>query len=230
MSTLLVNGRGLTKRYHLGSATINALADVDLDVGDGEWVAVTGPSGSGKSTLLHLIGGLDRPSAGTIAVAGRDLGALDRESLARHRRETVGFIFQAFRLLAHLTARENVALPLLLAGRSRDEAERRAGELLARVGLAARAAHRPPQLSAGEQQRVAIARALANGPRLLLADEPTGNLDAAAAADVLTLLTDLQRAHALAVIVATHDAEVATRARRIVRLRAGRVVDAAVTS
>ncbi len=219
----LVLARGLTKRYRLGSATVDALARVDLEVADGEWVAVVGPSGSGKSTLLNLIGGLDKPTAGSISVAGRDLAALDSEALARHRRETVGFVFQTFRLLTHLTARENVALPLLLAGRSRSNAERRADELLEGVGLGDRAAHRPPELSGGEQQRVAIARALTNAPRLLLADEPTGNLDADAGAGVLALLADVRRDRRLAVVVATHDVEVASRAERIVRLRAGRV-------
>lgn len=224
-----MRARGLTKRYRVGSTVVDALAGIDLEVADGEWVAVEGPSGSGKSTLLNLIGGLDRPTSGSIGVAGRNLAALDGGALARHRRETVGFVFQAFRLLARLTARENVALPLLLAGRARADAERRADELLERVALAPRAAHRPPELSGGEQQRVAIARALVNGPRLLLADEPTGNLDAAAAADVFRLLVDLRRHGGLAVIVATHDADIARGAERVLRLRAGRVVDGSLS-
>lgn len=228
METASVVVHGLGKRYRIGSAAVDALADVDLDVGDGEWLAVVGPSGSGKSTLLNLIGGLDRPTSGTLAVDGRDIAALSSDELARYRRETVGFIFQAFRLLAHLTATENVALPLILAGADHAMAESRAVGLLERVGLADRAAHRPPQLSAGEQQRVAVARALVNDPRLLLADEPTGNLDATAAASLLDLLGSLRTAGGLTLVVATHDPIVAARADRVVRLRAGRVADAAV--
>jgi putative ABC transport system ATP-binding protein len=225
----LIEARALAKRYKLGGADVDAVSGIDLDVAQGEWVAIKGPSGSGKSTLLNLVGGLDRPTSGSIAVGGRELGSLDSAALAKHRREIVGFVFQAFRLLAHLTARENVALPMLLAGRWRADAERRADELLERVGLAARAAHRPAQLSGGEQQRVAIARALVNGPHVLLADEPTGNLDAVAATEVLDLITALRRDGALTVLVASHDPDVAARAERIVRMRDGRVVDSAST-
>ena len=220
-AALVVVARAVTKRYRMGSTTIEALAAVDLDVADREWVAVMGPSGSGKSTLLNLIGGLDRPDSGSLVVGGRDLGTASSDELARHRRETVGFVFQAFRLLAHLTALENVALPILLGGGSRAAAEARAAELLDRVGLAARLRHHPPELSAGEQQRVAVARALATEPRLLLADEPTGNLDATSTEGILALLSDLRRDPGLALLVATHDEDVARRADRIVRLRAG---------
>jgi len=218
-----VSAQGLTKRYRLGSAVIEALAAVDLDIADREWVAVIGPSGSGKSTLLNLIGGLDRPDSGSLVVGGLDLAALQSDELARHRRKTVGIVFQAFRLLAHLTALENVALPLLFAGGSRLDAERRAADLLDEVGLGGRIQHRPAELSAGEQQRVATARALVNDPRVLLADEPTGNLDADSAAGVLDLLAELRRDRGLALVVATHDGQVAGRADRIVRLRAGKV-------
>lgn len=227
MDGALVVAHGLSKRYRIGNATVDALADVDLDVDAAEWVAIVGPSGSGKSTLLNLIGGLDRPTSGTISTGGRDLVALSSDELARYRRETVGFVFQAFRLLTHLTATENVALPLILAGADRITAEARAVGLLERVGLADRAAHRPPQLSAGEQQRVAVARALVNGPRLLLADEPTGNLDSAAAASLLDLLGSLRTPGGLTLVVATHDPDVAARADRVVRLRAGRLAGAA---
>ena len=220
---LVVGARAVTKRYGMGNAAVEALAAVDLDVADREWVAVMGPSGSGKSTLLNLIGGLDRPDSGSLVVGGRDLATATSEELALHRRETVGLVFQAFRLLAHLTALENVALPILLRGGSRVEAEDRATELLGRVGLAARVRHHPPELSAGEQQRVAIARALVNDPRVLLADEPTGNLDADSAAGVLDLLAELRRDRGLALVVATHDGQVAGHADRIVRLRAGKV-------
>jgi putative ABC transport system ATP-binding protein len=219
----LIEASRLSRRYTFGPTAVDALVDVELRIAAGEAVAIVGPSGSGKSTLLNLIGGLDRPTAGTLEVDGRDLAALSSDELARYRRATVGFVFQAFRLLADLTASENVALPLLLAGGARAAAERRAGELLARVGLADRATHRPPQLSAGEQQRVAVARALANGPRLLLADEPTGNLDAAASAALLDLVASLRASEDLTVIVATHDPEVAARADRVVRLRSGRL-------
>jgi ABC-type lipoprotein export system ATPase subunit len=222
-AALVVEARAVTKQYRMGSATIEALAAVDLNVADREWVAVMGPSGSGKSTLLNLIGGLDRPDSGSLVVGDRDLGAATSDELARHRRETVGFVFQAFRLLAHLTALENVALPILLGGGSRVQAEAHATKLRDRVGLAARVRHHPPELSAGEQQRVAIARALVSKPRLLLADEPTGNLDPTSTEGVLALLSDLRRDPGLALLVATHDEQVAGRADRIVRLRAGKV-------
>lgn len=223
----LVAATGVSRRYSIGGGEIRALDSVDLALTAGELVAVTGPSGSGKSTLLNLIGGLDRPTAGQLAVAGRDLRSLTPSGLAAYRRETVGFVFQAFRLLPHLSAAENVALPLLLAGAARSIAERRAADLLARVGLAARTRHRPSQLSAGEQQRVATARALVNEPRLLLADEPTGNLDSEASALLLDLFAELRAERGLTVLVATHDSELAARADRIVALRAGRLAEAA---
>jgi putative ABC transport system ATP-binding protein len=221
----LIEASRVTKRYAFGASQVDALVDVDLSVAADEAVAIVGPSGSGKSTLLNLIGGLDRPTSGTLVVGGRDLASLSSDDLARYRRETVGFVFQAFRLISHLTATENVAMPLILGGSDRAPAERRADELLARVGLERRSAHRPPQLSAGEQQRVAVARALVSGPRLLLADEPTGNLDAAASAALLDLLGSLRTAEDLTLIVATHDHEVAARADRAVRLRSGRLED-----
>ena len=221
----IVRCRGLTKRHRVGVATVEALHGVDLELGATESLAVVGPSGSGKSTLLNLIGGLDRPSAGSVVVDGRDLAQLTSDELARYRRATVGFVFQQFRLLAHLTALENVALPRILGGDDRTSAEREARALLDRVGLAERLAHRPPQLSAGEQQRVAFARALVNGPRLLVADEPTGNLDADAARSFLDLLAELRGDRGLALLIATHDPEIAGRAERVVQLRAGRVVE-----
>lgn len=218
-----VAARGLSKGYVLGGATIEALREVDLDIAAGESVALVGPSGSGKTTLLNLIGGLDVPTSGTIVVDDRDLGALSRDELARYRRRTVGFVFQSFRLLPHLTARENIALPLLLAGAERATAGARAEELLDRVGLTERARHRPAQMSAGEQQRVATARAIAQQPKILLADEPTGNLDAAAASALLDLFAELRAQDGLTLVVATHNAEVAARTDRVVALRAGRV-------
>ncbi len=219
----MIRLRDLSRTYRVGESVVRALDAIELDIDADGVVALVGPSGSGKTTLLNLIGGLDRPTRGSLAVDGRDLGRLSRDELARYRRETVGFVFQSFRLLSHLTALENVALPRILAGSEREGAERRAAELLARVGLADRGAHRPPQLSMGEQQRVAVARALANQPRMLLADEPTGNLDAAASASLVGLLVDLRESERLTVLIATHDAEIAGRADRVVRLRAGRI-------
>lgn len=219
----MIRLRDISRTYRVGESIVTALNAIDLDIEAVDFVALVGPSGSGKTTLMNLIGGLDRPSAGSVAIDGRELTQLSRDELARYRRETAGFVFQSFRLLSHLTALENVALPRILAGRERSDAEQRAAKLLARVGLADRGAHRPPQLSMGEQQRVAVARALANGPRMLLADEPTGNLDAAASASLLELLAELRESERLTVLVATHDAEIAGRADRVVRLRAGRI-------
>jgi putative ABC transport system ATP-binding protein len=216
---------GATRKYELGGARVSALDGVDLAIAQSECVAITGASGSGKTTLLNIVGGLDRPTAGTVVVNGRDLDSLAADELARYRRETVGFVFQAFRLLPYLTAVENVALPLLLAGTHRSAATARARAGLERVGLAARAGHKPSQLSAGEQQRVAIARAIANGPALVLADEPTGNLDDASARALLDLFADLRERDGLTLIVATHNPEVAARCDREIRLRAGRVVE-----
>jgi len=219
----LVRAEAVSKTYALAGERVGAVDSVSLRVAAGTSVAITGPSGSGKTTLLNLIGGLDRPSAGAIAVAGRDLAALSSDELAAYRRETVGFVFQAFRLLPYLTALENVALPLLLAGVARAAATERAREGVGRVGLAARAGHKPSQLSAGEQQRVAVARAIANRPALLLADEPTGNLDEASARALLDLFAELRAERGLTLLVATHNAEVASRCDQEIRLRAGRV-------
>src|SRR5919201_4516443 len=211
------------RRYAVAGAAVDALADLSLTLTAGEQVAVTGPSGSGKSTLLNLIGGVDRPTSGSIRVEGRDLGRLTSDELARYRREMIGFVFQSFRLLPHLTALENAALPAVLAGASEKDAEARARPLLERVGLEERFRHRPTELSAGEQQRAALARALVNGPRILLADEPTGSLDADAAAAFLELVDQLRRERHLTILLATHDADLAARADRVVRLRRGRI-------
>lgn len=229
MTEGFIRARGLTKRYVIGGSAVEALRDADLEVAAGESIALVGPSGSGKTTLLNLVGGLDVPTSGRVVVDGYDLAAFSRDELARYRRRTVGFVFQAFRLLPHLTARENIALPLLLAGTDRAAAETRGGELLERVGLGARARHRPAQLSAGEQQRVATARAVAQEPKVLLADEPTGNLDAAAASELLGLFEELRSQDGLTLIVATHNPDVAARADRVVALRAGRVEEPART-
>jgi putative ABC transport system ATP-binding protein len=220
----LVLARGLRKAYGEGEAFVRAVDAVDLDVAPGETLAIMGPSGCGKSTLLHLIGGLDRPSAGELWLNGRRIDRLSERALAQLRRHDLGFIFQAFHLMDELTAQENVELPALLAGRSPREARRRAGLLLDRVGLVDRATHLPSALSGGQRQRVAIARALVNDPLLVLADEPTGNLDSAATLEVLRLFETLHLAGQTLVIV-THDERIAATADRLISMRDGAFVD-----
>jgi putative ABC transport system ATP-binding protein len=213
----------LTRRYEMGDAFVDALRGVDLSIARGEFVALVGPSGSGKSTVLNLVGGLDRPTSGQVWINGTELSASDERTLTRHRRQHVGFVFQSFNLLPRLTAEENVALPLMFGDVSEKERRARARALLDRVGLAQRLEHRPTQLSGGEQQRVAIARALVGQPALLLADEPTGNLDTTTGAEIMALLKELNQEHGLTLLVVTHDAEVAAFADRVVKLRDGRV-------
>jgi putative ABC transport system ATP-binding protein len=221
---VLVHARGLRKDYGSGEGLVRALDRVDLDVNRGEAVAVMGPSGCGKSTLLHLIGGLDRPSAGRLSVAGQRVDELSERALAHLRRDEIGFVFQAFQLMDELTAQENVELPALLAGYPPNEARARATALLEQVGLADRARHLPSMLSGGQRQRVAIARALVNDPEIVLADEPTGNLDSASAFDVLSLLGDLH-AQGLTLVIVTHDERIATTADRLISMRDGAFVD-----
>jgi len=213
----------LTREYSSGERRLTVLHEVDLNIGAGEFVAVVGPSGSGKSTLLALLAGLDDPTSGTVRLDGVDLSALDEDARARLRRDRLGFVFQSFQLIPSLTALENVQVPLDLAGR-RDGGER-ARSLLGRVGLGERTDHLPVQLSGGEQQRVALARAFVHQPGILFADEPTGNLDAAAGADILALLVELNREQGATVVMVTHDVELAAAADRRIRLRDGRVVD-----
>jgi len=217
----MIELRAVSRSYPTGRGAIRAVHDVTLTVERGEWVALVGPSGSGKSTLLNLIAGLDRPTSGTALVGGVDVGALGQEALARWRARTVGIVFQFFQLLPTLTAVENVILPLEFAGR-RGDRRRAALELLAAVGLAHVADHLPSELSGGEQQRVAIARALANDPPLLVADEPTGNLDAASGAAVLDLLVAYWR-HGGTLLLVTHDPALAERAPRVVAMADGAV-------
>ena len=212
---------GVSRHYPTGGGNLPALRDVTLEVERGEWLALVGPSGSGKSTLLNLIAGLDRPTAGSVAVGGVDVGGLGEEALARWRARHVGIVFQFFQLLPTLTALENVVLPMTFAGRRGHRAQE-AQALLAAVGLAHLSDRLPAELSGGEQQRVAIARALANRPSLLVADEPTGNLDAAAGAAVLDLLLAYWRDGGTLVLV-THDSTIAARAPRVVRLLDGTV-------
>jgi putative ABC transport system ATP-binding protein len=216
--------RGLEKEYGRGKGLVRALDGIELEVASGETLAVMGPSGCGKSTLLHLLGGLERPSAGEVWLDGRRIDQLSEKALARLRRHAIGFVFQAFHLLDELTAAENVELPALLAGRSPHAARERAAELLKRVGLADRAKHLPTALSGGERQRVAIARALSNEPQLVLADEPTGNLDSAATLDVLRLLDSLRSAGQTLLIV-THDSRIAATADRLISMRDGAFVE-----
>jgi ABC-type lipoprotein export system ATPase subunit len=216
--------RGLEMEYGHGAGLVRALDAVELDVTSGETLAVMGPSGCGKSTLLHLLGGLERPSAGEVWLDGRRVDELSEKVLARLRRHAIGFVFQAFHLMDELTATENVELPALLAGRSPRAARRRATELLERVGLTDRAEHLPSALSGGERQRVAIARALSNEPLVVLADEPTGNLDSAATLDVLRLLDDLRSAGQTLLIV-THDSRIAATADRLISMRDGAFVE-----
>jgi ABC-type lipoprotein export system ATPase subunit len=216
--------RALEKEYGQGDGLVHALCSVELEVAPGETVAVMGPSGCGKSTLLHLLGGLERPSAGEVWLAGRRIDQLSERALARMRRQAIGFVFQAFHLMDELTAVENVELPALLAGRSPRAARRRAEELLERVGLTDRADHLPSALSGGQRQRVAIARALSNEPAVVLADEPTGNLDSAATLDVLRLLDSL-RAAGQTLLIVTHDSRIAATADRLITMRDGAFVE-----
>ncbi len=225
MSDLLIRASGLTKTYGSGPTAVAALAGVDLSVSGGERVAVVGKSGSGKSTLMNLRGGLDVPSAGALSVGGRDLAALSRRQLAEYRLTSVGFVFQSFHLLQGKTALENVELPLVLAGRPPRERRAEARDLLDAVEMGHRTGHVPAQLSGGERPRVAVARALANRPRLVLADEPTGNLDSASAAAVMDLLLARVRDRGVTLVLVTHDEDLAARsADRVVRMRDGRIV------
>jgi ABC-type lipoprotein export system ATPase subunit len=220
----MVRARGLRKEYGKADSLVRAVDRVDLDVAPGETLAVMGPSGCGKSTLLHLLGGLDRATAGELWLAGRRIDQMSERGMAALRRDAVGFVFQAFHLMDELTAAENIELPVLLAGRSPRWARRRAVELLEQVGLADRARHLPSQLSGGQRQRVAIARALANRPQVVLADEPTGNLDSEATLDVLRLFESLHEAGQTLVIV-THDSRIAATADRLIAMRDGAFID-----
>jgi putative ABC transport system ATP-binding protein len=211
------------RSYELDGVTVPALRGVSLTIAPGDYLAIVGTSGSGKSTLMHLLGGLDRPTAGTLVIGGRDVASLTPSELARLRNETIGFVFQSFHLLARTTAQDNVALPLVYRGIGRRQRRARAAAMLERVGLAHRIDHRPNQMSGGEQQRVAIARALVTDPAVLLADEPTGNLDSVTGQSVLALLESLN-ADGVAVVLVTHDRDVAARARHQIVMRDGLIV------
>ncbi|GGL13572.1 ABC transporter ATP-binding protein [Planomonospora parontospora] len=224
MSSTAVRACGLVRTHGQGQSRVRAVDGVDLEVPRGQMLSVMGPSGCGKSTLLHLLGGLERPSGGEAWLGGRRIDALSERALARLRRRSVGFVFQAFHLVEELSAAENVELPALLAGCSRREAGRRASLLLERVGLAGRARHLPSQLSGGQRQRVAVARALANDPLVVLADEPTGNLDTAATLDILRIFEEL-RAGGQTLVIVTHDERVAAGADRLISMRDGMFID-----
>ena len=223
MSESLLSARGLAKSYPMGKRTLEVLRGVDLEVQAGEFLALRGASGAGKSTLLHLVGGLDSPNAGEIFFRGQNLTRFSESELTRFRNRRVGFVFQAYHLLPELTALENVCLPARMARRSVAETERQAAGLLENVGLKDRLAHKPYELSGGEQQRVAVARALINEPELLLADEPTGNLDSRTGAEIIDLLKNLRTEKKMTLIIATHDTKVAAHAQRVIELVDGRI-------
>jgi len=221
MSDAILRCRSLSRTYRSGSRDLTVLKDITLDVSPGEFLAILGPSGSGKTTLLGLLAGLDLPSSGEVHLDGEDLGSMTEDERARLRVEKIGFVFQSFQLMPTLTAQENVQVPLELRGQS--EAGIRAHDLLARVGLSGREHHYPVQLSGGEQQRVALARAFSTRPKILFADEPTGNLDASTGATIIELMAELNNDQGTTLILVTHDLELASRARRTIRLADGRL-------
>lgn len=221
----MLETRELTRHYMMGASLVKALDGLTLSIADGEFVALLGTSGSGKSTLLNLIGGLDQPTSGSLRVGGKDLASLSRDELSLHRRHTVGMIFQSFNLVPTMTAAENVSLSLMFAGVPRAERITRASSLLESMGLGGRQHHRPKELSGGEQQRVAVARALANRPPLLLADEPTGNLDSRTSTEIMDLIKTLNERDGKTIVLVTHDAALAaTYARRTVTMLDGHVI------
>jgi len=222
----LLSAENLQKIYVTGEALVAALAGVSFQVEAGDFVALMGPSGCGKSTLLHISGAMDRPTSGTLRLKDRDLSSMGDDELTRVRREQVGFVFQFFNLLPTLTVSDNIALPCLLAGMKDQEAERQARALAERVGIAHRLSHYPQQISGGEMQRAAIARALVHQPSLLVADEPTGNLDSENGANVLALIAELNKELGVTVLMATHAADVAAAASRVLKMKDGRFAEA----
>ncbi len=228
MADVVIRTRGLTKELPLGSTLVHALRGVNLDIYAGEIVSIVGPSGSGKSTLLGLLGGLDTPTSGTIEIDGVDITRMNEDELTEIRNEKIGFIFQFFNLIPTLTALENVALPVQFSRKPQFNPDRRARELLSALGMRDRLRHRPAELSGGQQQRVAIARALANNPPLLLADEPTGNLDTESGVMVMDALQAIREQAGTTVVIVTHDPQLARRADRVIRLVDGMVVNGAV--
>jgi putative ABC transport system ATP-binding protein len=229
-SNIVIRTRGLTKELPLGRHTVHALRGVNMDIRAGEMVSIVGPSGSGKSTLLGLIGGLDTPTHGTIEIDGVDITRMNEDQLTEVRNEKIGFIFQFFNLIPTLTALENVALPIQFAQKPRFNANKRAKELLGVLGMSDRIRHRPSELSGGQQQRVAIARALANNPPLLLADEPTGNLDSESGAMVMEALENIRAEVGTTVVIVTHDANLARHADRVLTLVDGAIANGVAQS
>jgi len=221
----LIEVKDLTKIYGEGESMVQALRGVSLSVSHGEFVAIMGPSGSGKSTFMHLLGCLDRPTSGSYVLAGQEVSGLTRDQLAAIRCRQIGFVFQSFNLLARTNALENVELPMLYAGASQKARDERARAILEQVGLGERMDHRPNELSGGQQQRVAIARALANGAPLLMADEPTGNLDSASSVEIMTLFRHLNRDNGITIIVVTHATDIAAWTDRVVTFRDGLIID-----
>lgn len=222
MTETLISLKGLRKTYTIGTQVVHALDGLDLDIDRNEYVALMGPSGSGKSTLMNILGCLDSPTDGTYRLNQEDVARLDENALADIRNQEIGFVFQTFNLLPRYTALQNVALPLIYAGISKEKREARAKEVLAEVGLADRMSHRPSELSGGQRQRVAIARALVNRPSIILADEPTGNLDSATSMEIMALFQEIQES-GNTVILVTHEEDIAACARRVVRLRDGKL-------
>ena len=223
MNEILLSARGLKKTYALGKRELEVLRGVDIEIARGDFVALRGASGTGKSTLLHLIGGLDTPNAGEIIFNGEKLSDFSESKLTTFRNRSIGFVFQAYHLLPELTALENVCLTARIARKSASEMEKRGRELLARVGLGERVEHKPSELSGGEQQRVAIARALVNEPELLLADEPTGNLDSKTGIEIIELLKSIRVEKNMTLVIATHDEKVAAHAQRVIHIVDGRI-------
>jgi putative ABC transport system ATP-binding protein len=219
-SKSVISLRGITRDFQLGAQTVHVLKGIDLDIQQGEYVALMGPSGSGKSTLMNLLGCLDTPTAGSYHLAGRDVSRMDDNDLAAVRNKEIGFVFQTFNLIPRQTALQNVALPMVYAGASKEVRTERAEEVLRQVGLEDRMDHRPNQLSGGQRQRVAVARALVNTPSMILADEPTGNLDSTTSVEIMKLFDDIHKAGNTLVVV-THEEDIAQHAHRIIRLRDG---------
>jgi putative ABC transport system ATP-binding protein len=219
----IIQMEGLAREYEMGGSTINALDGVDLEIERGEYVSIVGPSGSGKTTLFNMIGGLDRPTRGVVYIDGVDISKLDAYELAWLRCRKIGYIFQTFNLIPVLTATENVALPTVFAGVPRDEGLKKAEKILASVGLGERLHHKPSELSAGQQQRVAISRAMANDPAIILADEPTGNLDLNTGMEIIDLLHGLNKSRGMTLIAATHDLKMIKASDRIVWMRDGKI-------
>lgn len=221
----MIELKKIRKTYRIGQETVNALAGVDLEIADGEFTAFVGPSGSGKSTLLHIIGGLDNPTSGKVTVDGQDLGKASDGELSTYRNKNVGFVFQSFNLHPTYNALENVAIPCIFTRLSTTKRLKLAEQALKDVGLSGRAKHRPSQLSGGERQRVSIARALVNNPKMIIADEPTGNLDSKTGSHIMELLLKLNRERGITLIIATHDADLIKHAGRIIILRDGEIAE-----